>query len=189
MGNSLARAVSIAGHPAVLMPTAAVIAAPGQIDPAVLAASLGCAAAVLTYSFYKARRGDWAHIDASVPGERAQLNSRVGIGLLLVAGVLWLARLHVGIPLVLGLSGLILAAGHALRFVAKLSLHVSFAVFAAFLVWPKFVAAIALILAAAVVAWSRLALRRHVPADIILGALAGASAGLAFHASMAWLGP
>ena len=187
MGSSLARVVSIAGHPAVLMPAAAVIASPGQIGPAALAVSLACGSAVLGYSFYKANRADWAHIDASVPTERAQLSSRVGGGLVLAAGALWLAGLHSGIPLVVGLSGLIIGVGLALRRVAKLSLHVAFAVFAAFLVWPNLVSAVALTLAAVVVAWSRIALRRHIPADIILGALAGASAGLAFHATMARL--
>lgn len=187
MGSSLARVVSIAGHPAVLMPVAAVIASPGQIGLAALAVSLACASAVLGYSLYKVGRADWVHVDASVPAERAQLNSRVGVGLLVAAGVLWLAGLHAGIPLVVGISGLIIAVGHALRRAAKLSLHVAFAVFAAFLVWPNLVAAIALMLVAVGVAWSRIALRRHDPADIILGTLAGASAGLAFHASIALL--
>ncbi len=188
MGNSVARAVSIAGHPAVLMPAAALIASPGHMGPAALAVSLVCACAVVAYSLYKARRGDWVHIDASVPAERAQLNARVVIGLLAAAGALWLSGLHVGFPLVVGLSSLIVAVGHLFRGVAKLSLHVAFAVFAAFLVWPNYAAAAMFALAAAGVAWSRLALRRHVAADIILGALAGAAAGLAFHFAVAWLG-
>jgi len=36
-------------------------------------------------------------------------------------------------------------------------------------------------------AWSRLALRRHVAADDLLGALAGTEAGLAFHIAVARL--
>jgi membrane-associated phospholipid phosphatase len=169
------------------MPVAVVIASPKQIGLAALVVSLVCACAVLRYSLYKARRGDWAHVDASVPAERAQFNVRIGIGLLLAAGGLWLAGLHVGFPLVVGLSGLIVAVGHLLRHVAKLSLHVAFAVFAAVLVWPNYTAAVALALVAAGVAWSRLALRRHVPADIILGWLAGAVAGLALHIAVARL--
>jgi hypothetical protein len=169
------------------MPVAAVIASPAHIGPAALAISIACAAAALGYSLYKARRGDWAHIDASAPAERMQLNSRVGIGLLAAAGVLWLTGMHVGFPLVVGLSGLIVVVGHAFRGVAKLSLHVAFAIFAAFLVWPNLVASAALTLVALVVAWSRLALRRHVAADIILGTLVGAAAGLAFHMLGFWL--
>jgi hypothetical protein len=164
------------------MPAAALIAAPGHLAPITLAVSLACAAAVLGYSLYKARRGDWAHVDASLPAERAQLNGRVGIGLLAAAGLLWLAGLHIGFPLVVALSGLIVAVGHVLRGAAKLSLHAAFAVFATFLVWPDRVAAATLAVAAVAVVWSRLALRRHVRADIILGVLAGAAAGLAFQA-------
>ena len=187
MGDSVARVVSIAGHPAVLMPVAAAIASPAHIRPAALAVSLVCACAVLGYSLYKARRGEWVHIDASVPAERAQLNVRVGAGLFAAAGALWLTGLHVGLALVVGLSALIVAAGHLLRGMAKLSLHVAFAVFAAFLVWPNPIAAATLALAAAGVVWSRLALQRHVAADVILGALAGAAAGLAFHIAVARL--
>lgn len=188
MGSSFARIVSIAGHPAVLVPVAALIASPGHMGPAALAVSLVCAGAVFGYSLHKARRGDWVHIDASVPAERAQLNSRVSIGLLAAAGALSLTGLHVGFPLVVGLSGLIVATGHVFRGVAKLSLHVAFAVFAAFLVWPNHIAAAALALTVAGVAWSRTALRRHLAADIILGSLAGVAAGLAFHLAVAWLG-
>ncbi len=185
MTQPIARLVSITAHPAVLMPVAAVIASPGPTDPTALAVALAFASAVLGYCLYKARRGDWVHIDASVPTERAQFNSRVGIGLLVAAGVLWLAGFHAGFPLVAGLSGLIVLAGHALRGVAKLSLHVAFAVFAAFLVWPNHVAAVVLALVAGGVAWSRLALGRHVMADVVAGTLAGAAAGLALHVSMA----
>jgi membrane-associated phospholipid phosphatase len=167
------------------MPVAVVIAAPGQIAPAALAVSLVCVLAILAYSLYKARRGDWGHIDASVPTERAQLNLRVSVGLLGAAGVLWLAGLHIGFPLVVGLSGLIVAVGHLFRRAAKLSLHVAFAVFAAFLAWPNHIAATALAMIAVGVAWSRIALRRHVASDIILGTLAGTSAGLAFHGVVA----
>ena len=169
------------------MPVAAIVASPGHIGRAALVVSLACASAIVGYSLYKARRGDWAHIDASVPTERAQLNSRVGLGLLAAAGALWLAGLHPGFPLVVGLSGLIVAVGHLFRRTAKLSLHVAFAVFAVFLVWPNHIAATALAFVALAVGWSRLALRRHVAADIILGALAGAFGGLAFQVAIARL--
>lgn len=187
MGTSVARAVSIAGHPAVLMPAAALIASPGHLGPTAVVVSLACACAVMGYSLFKARRGDWAHIDASVPAERAQLNARVGIGLLAATAALWAAGLPGSFPLVVGLSGLIVVVGHLFRNVAKLSLHVAFAVFAAFLVWPNHIAATTLAFAAAGVAWSRLSLRRHVAPDIILGAFVGAAAGPAFHMAVARL--
>ena len=72
MGTPLARLVSIAGHPAVLMPVAALVAAPDADAGAALVVSVACAVAVVGYSVHKARRGDWAHVDASAPVERAQ---------------------------------------------------------------------------------------------------------------------
>jgi hypothetical protein len=169
------------------MPVAAAIASPAHMRPTAIAVSLVFACAALGYSLYKVRRAEWIHIDASVPTERAQLSARVGVGFLASAGAFWLAGPHVGFPLVVGLSGLIVAAGYVFKGMAKLSLHVAFAVFAAFLAWPNHVAAATFALAAAGVAWSRLALQRHVAADIILGALAGTVAGVAFHAAVARL--
>src|SRR3970282_2402025 len=119
MDNSLARMVSTAGHPAVLMPAGAVIASPGSLAGVALSFSLACAVMVVAYSVYKVRRGDWAHVDASVSAERAEFNLLVGTALLLASGALWLADLHLAVPTVVGLSGLIVVAGHLLPRVGK----------------------------------------------------------------------
>lgn len=176
----IARLVSIAGHPAALMTVAAVVAAPPQLAKPALATSLACAALVVGYSYYKTRRGDWSHIDASVPAERAEFNSRIGLGLFAIAALLAARGLCIG-AVAIGLSSLIVVTGHLLRGVAKLSLHVAFAVFAIFLVWPNHVAASCLAGLALAVAWSRIALRRHTTKDLILGALAGAASGWVFQ--------
>ena len=61
------------------------------------------------------------------------------------------------------------------------SVHMAFAVFAAWLlrelgtIWT-----LAALLFAVAVAWSRLALRRHEPRDLVAGAIAGTLAGAAF---------
>lgn len=180
MDYSIARLLSIAGHPAVLMPVAAVIAARDIDVRAAFLVSVVYAFVVVVYSIYKTRRGDWVHIDASVPAERAQLNSRVGLCLLATGGLLAFAGLHVGIPVVVGLSGLIVLVAHLLRHLAKLSLHVAFAVFSAALVWSNQAAALGLAVMAVAVG-SRIALRRHVGADIMLGAVTGILSGLLFH--------
>jgi membrane-associated phospholipid phosphatase len=171
----------VAGHPAVLMPVAAIIASRGFDVAAAFWASLACAAVAMGYCFHKVRRGEWTHIDASVPAERAQFNVRAGLCLLAAAGTFALAGLHIGIPLVAGLSGLVVLAAHLLRGLAKLSLHTAFAVFAATLVWPHHTAVAGFAAVAIAVGWSRLALRRHSATDIALGALAGVSAGLLFQ--------
>ena len=81
MDNSVARAVSAAGHPAVLMPAAALIASPGHMGPAALAVSLACACAVLGYSLYKARRGGLCSFPEggrAVPSPRRRIRRLVG---------------------------------------------------------------------------------------------------------------
>mgnify|MGYP002662636109 FL=1 len=77
-------------------------------------------------------------------------------------------------------AAMILAAMASARW-CKLSLHMAFAVFAAWLLrelgttWT-----LAALLFAVAVAWSRLALRRHEPRDLVAGAIAGTLAGAAF---------
>lgn len=182
MDKPLARLVSTIGHPAVLMPAAVIIASPHETVKTAFLVSASCVSGIIGYSFYKTRQGEWVHIDASAPTERAQLNSRVGIFLLAAACLLILAGLRFYVPLAVGLSGLIVLVGHTLRGLAKLSLHVAFAVFSVFLVWPDRAAALGLLVAAFAVGWSRVALHRHTVSDIIIGALVGAFSGVVFRA-------
>jgi membrane-associated phospholipid phosphatase len=69
----------------------------------------------------------------------------------------------------------------------KLSLHMAFVVFAVFLLLldAPWWAGLAGLCFAGAVAWSRLALRRHVPRDLIAGAAVGALAGIAFALAVA----
>ncbi|NCT69240.1 MAG: phosphoesterase [Rhodanobacteraceae bacterium] len=185
MRSGLARSISIAGHPLLLMPLATLLAAASRgADAAtvhtllVLVCALG--AGLFGYAWWQVRRGRWLHVDASRQDERRQLN-RV---LLLVLGVGAAWALHAAGP-----SPLVLALAAATAIVAlalllarwlKLSLHVAFAVFAALLpAWPAATAVLAVL--AAAVAWSRLALHRHSRGEVLAGALAGVAAGLVFR--------
>lgn len=185
MTRPLARAVSILGHPALLLPMAAlgVALARGDRRSAVWAAAgfAAVTALVMAYSWRQVRRGRWRHVDASERHERAALN-RFLLPALAASALLvhWLG----GPPAVaLGLAlsaGIVLAALAGARW-CKLSLHLAFAVFAAMLLskagWGWMLVALAF---AAALAWSRLALQRHVPRDLVAGALAGAVAGVLF---------
>lgn len=136
---------------------------------------------VMGYSWWQVRRGRWAHVDASATHERSTLNRFLLIAL--ASGAV-LVGWRGGQPLfALGLAlsaAMILAAMLTARW-CKLSLHLAFVVFAACLlreldpVWM-----FAALLFAAAVAWSRLALQRHTYRDLVVGAVAGAMAGLAF---------
>ena len=185
MSIPLARALSIFGHPMLVLPMAVLAIALAQGDARTAlwsAAGFGAfAALVMGYSWWQVRRGRWAHVDASATHERSTLNRFLLIAL--ASGAILVAW-RGGQPLfALGLAlsaAMILAAMLTARW-CKLSLHLAFVVFAACLlrelglVWM-----LVALLFAATVAWSRLALQRHTPRDLVAGAVAGALAGLAF---------
>ena len=185
-----ARALSIVGHPALLMPAAVAVAASGaDAPPRLLPVALGTAVAVAVvvglYSLWQVRAGRWAHVDASQPRERHQLNLFLAALLGGAAVLLWTAGQPP--PVALGpllAAGLVLLA-HALRRWLKVSLHAAFAVFAAALVWPHLGLTLGLALLAVGVAWSRLALQRHTRAEVLLGLLFGAAGGAAFRVFVA----
>ena len=185
MSLPLARAVSIVGHPMLVLPMAvlALVLAQGDARTAMWsAAGFGAfAALVMGYSWWQVRRGRWAQVDASATHERSTLNRfllvALGGGALLVG---WRGGQP---PFALGLAlsaAMILAAMLTARW-CKLSLHLAFVVFAACLLRELGTAwALAALLFAAAVAWSRLALQRHTHRDLVAGGVAGALAGLAF---------
>lgn len=185
--RTLARIVSIVGHPALLMPLAvagsAVVrdAPPSVVRTALLASAL-VAVAVGLYSLRQVRTGRWRHVDASVPGERRQLNRFLLVLLPVIAALL----LWAGQPPLLSAG---LAMGAAMVLVAlmcrhwlKLSLHAAFGLFAAGLAWPSTGMVLVLALLALAVGWSRLALGRHTRAEVLAGLALGGSSALL------WLG-
>lgn len=139
------------------------------------------AALVVLYSWLRVRSGAWTHMDASKPQERLQLN-RV-LALLLCGGALlgWWLGAPSAVLMGVGLSGAIVVLALLLRKRLKLSLHVAFAVFAASLWWPLLPALVVGLVFCVAVAWSRLALQRHTPAEVGLGAAAGVVCGVLFQ--------
>ncbi len=182
--DRVARLVSILAHPVVVMTVAAAVAAGGRASGVVwqaLAAVAVAAMVVMFYSAWKTRTGHWAHIDASNRHERSQLNRFASGVLLAMAAVLALAGVHRGIVIAIALSGLIVFTAQLLRGRLKSSLHVAFAVFAACIGWPQPVAVAGFLLATLLVAWSRIALRRHQSAELVVGAGIGLVCGVVFQ--------
>lgn len=182
----LARLLSLIGHPALLMPVAVVLAVQQrQAPPAVLRLALGLtlavAAAVIAYSLWQVRRGRWRHVDASVPAERRELNGFVA-GVLLAAAAVAAAGSQRSVALGLAAGAALVLLALLLRRRIKLSLHAAFGALAVTLAWPHAPAMAVLALLVAGVSWSRLALARHSTIDVAAGLLAGAAAGLGFHA-------
>lgn len=186
MKDRAARLASILVHPVVVMVIAATIAG-GASDGAsgvawqALGSAVVAAAVVMLYSALQARSGRWSHIDASRPHERLQLNRFASWALLALAAGLAVIGADRGIVAAIGLSGLIVLAGHLLRGRLKISLHVAFPAFAMGIVWPQPVAVASMLLATLVVAWSRLALRRHDVSELIAGGAIGLACGVVFQ--------
>jgi membrane-associated phospholipid phosphatase len=183
--QALARTLSILGHPVVVLPLALWLAtARGSADTRTFGGLAGFGALVLAWSWWQVRRGRWAHVDASGKDERRSLNAFLLVLFAAGAAVAWrLAPREVAWAIAWSLPIIALAMLSA-RW-CKLSLHVAFAVYAALLLWRLGTwASLAGLCFAALLAWSRLALARHAPRDLIAGAAAGALSG-----AMYWLVP
>jgi membrane-associated phospholipid phosphatase len=180
----LARAVSILGHPLLVLPFSILLLAAEDGDArqlARLAAGFAAfAALVMSYSWWQVRQRRWAHVDASALGERRSLNGFLLLALAIAAPLAWSGGMH-GLALGLALSALMIVVALASARWCMLSLHVAFAVFAATLLWRMgMLAAVAGWSVAALIAWSRLQLARHAWRDVVAGTIVGAAAGLAF---------
>ena len=177
-----ARALSILGHPVVVVPVAVVTLVFHEHSSSVALIAwvmCGIGAVLLAFSFWQVRRGRWQHIDASAPTERRSLNVFLAVVLFLGAAVAFY-RLP-GLSIGLFLSGLLIVAAMLASPWFKLSLHASFAAFAVLLLWPLKLWYVALASVVAVaICWSRLALGRHTLVEVLGGSLLGAVFGACF---------
>jgi hypothetical protein len=179
MPDRLARAISILGHPLLVLPVA--LALPAALrdgdsgTPRSMLVGFALFAAVLLgWSWWQVRRGRWTHVDASQPSERHALNRTLLVAIAIGALVAWLRSPTPDFALALALSTCIVAVAMLTVHGCKLSLHAAFAVYAAGLLWPLGLVAVGVGCAfAGLVAWSRLRLSRHRPRDLVAGAAAG----------------
>jgi hypothetical protein len=186
MRVAVARAVSIAGHPVVILFVAVVVAASTRGASLRQVWFVGGALAVfglvvLGFSWFQVRSGHWSHIDATARTERNSLNVFLGVMCFIAAMLVWFLTRRPYLSIGLGLSGALALIALLIARWVKVSLHVAFAAFATALVWPNKLAIVAGFLITAALVWSRLILGRHVAADIAAGLLLGATAGSVYH--------
>lgn len=186
----VARALSIIGHPALLMPLAIAVAATAtEAPPQLLRVAFGSAVAVAAvvglFSLWQVRAGRWLHVDASRPSERRQLTRLLAVLLGAIAVALWASGQAPAVTAGPLLVALPVVAAHALRRRLKVSLHAAYAVLAAALLWPQLLGTALVGLLALGVAWSRLELRRHTRAEVLAGLLLGAASGAALQLLLA----
>ena len=181
---AIARSLSILGHPFIVVPVAVatlVLHERASSAALIVSAICGIAVAVLAFSFWQVRRGQWQHIDASAQSERRSLNLFLALVLFSGAAVAFYQLPGRGLSLGLLLSGLMIGVVMLVSPWGKLSLHASFATFAALLIWPLELGYAALAsVAAAGICWSRVALHRHTIVEALGGSLLGGLFGACF---------
>ncbi|MCC2971490.1 hypothetical protein [Massilia sp. IC2-476] len=182
----VARTLSLICHPALLTPVAAILSVLTKSGsklalPLLIPVSLFLGVSVVTYSWIQVRSGHWRHVDASVPRERRQLHTVLLLLFLGVAAVLWVAGQPLRMVLGTACCGLLIVLAWLCRDRLKVSLHASFAIFAAALLWPDMASTTVVLLLALAVSWSRLVLGRHTRQEVVVGLLSGGMTGLAFN--------
>ncbi|MBX2992026.1 MAG: phosphatase PAP2 family protein [Bacteroidetes bacterium] len=178
MNNSritIARWISIIGHPFLLMPALTGIIAYHVLPPKqALIAELVALGVVIVpaavYTMYRVRKGTWGDLDVSDQRQRGQFYRILLPLLLIVTIVALLADVPPEIPL--GAAAIIVLVGsaHFINSKVKVSLHTGFGVFVAltlFLIRPDI--AFAALILACLIGWSRIVLGRHSTREVLLG--------------------
>jgi hypothetical protein len=178
--TTIARWISIIGSPFVLI-SLLVLTATAQAagTEAALKALVVVAAAFIPLGLFMRHRhisGRWLTVDASAPGDRPALYavSQVAAAALFFY-FLYVSKLNQMARGVGVVAVMLFIAAFMNRWV-KLSLHVSFAVFAGIVflkLWPEF--GLAVLLFGPCIFWSRLALGRHTAMEAICGVALGAA--------------
>jgi membrane-associated phospholipid phosphatase len=174
--QTLARALSIAGHPFILIPAAALIVS-GRGPALVLALTMLAVASVI---FLQVRRGKWSDADVSTRQQRPLFYAVILAATAGAAFLLW--RMGASSSFVRGT--LIAIAMITIQMIAnrwlKISLHASFAAFVTGIIATRGIAmAIAAACLALAIAWSRVTLKRHTLLEVVIGLGLGACAAIA----------
>lgn len=180
----LARAVSIVGHPMVLVPAAIAVAMRGRVTSGqatlVLGAMFGAIAIVAVYLVHGVRSGRLSHVDVPAQRERGGFY-RVALAASAAATVvLAIVPAPPAAPAGFGCAFALLAVASVVNRWVKASLHTAFAIVAAGVVGPEAPRAFAcLAVMAVLVPWSRVTLGRHTKREVVVGAALGVTTALA----------
>jgi uncharacterized membrane protein len=183
--NAVARWVSIVGHPfamtiVMVFGTALHFSTPREALQTLLFVALIALVPVAVLMVRQVRSGSWTNVDASDRAERPLLFVVGIVALLVLIGAVLVFR--PGSVLIRGAVGVLImlaVCAVATRWV-KVSLHMAFGALATttLLSLGSPVGWVLLVVMPAL-AWSRLALKRHRPAEVALGLLVGIAFGYA----------
>jgi membrane-associated phospholipid phosphatase len=180
--TSLARALSIAGHPFLLIPLMIAVATRNWVWTAAIAA--GMILPMLAITIRNVRRGAWSDHDVSRQDQRLGLY-RVAFPLLAVSTVL-LYFLGAGRGMLRGMAAaaVMLALGTIGNRFLKISMHMMTAAYATVVIVKIYpMSAWILVPFTAAIAWSRRKLERHTWPEVVVGLAIGTAAALFATAS------
>ena len=175
---SVARFVSIAGHPLALLVLAAwLLHAPGGVPGGyrLTLPALGIVILPLGLLTWRARAtGRWQTVDASDKKDRPVLYLTIGLVLLGLAAYFHFVEPSPRLLQVCAVYGAMMLAAFLLNPYVKLSLHVTFATFCGLLLADVRLAyGLPILLGLPVLMWSRVALRRHTLPETLVGLALG----------------
>jgi membrane-associated phospholipid phosphatase len=182
----IARAISVIGHPFVLLTLTVLIAA---LSAAPLKQALTIVAVTVTLTVVpllfiirrKVAAGKWSDHDVSDASQRRGFYPLVIAVTALALLIFYLLNFPPGLLTGMLISLAVLLIAMVVNHYSKISLHQIFAVYFAVALFAVGAwAGAAFLLVAALVGWSRVELTRHSAAQVISGALLGAAAGAAF---------
>lgn len=175
--TALARALSVAGHPFLLVPLTVAALTRSLFWSAIIAAST--VVPLLAIIARNVRRGRWSDFDVSRHEQRSGLY-HYGLPLIAVCfALLWYLGAHPRLLRGVGAGGVMFAAALLGNRYLKISMHMMSAAFCAVMltyIYPAFLVPIVAFTAA--IAWSRRKLDRHTWSEILVGTLFGAITGL-----------
>ena len=181
--RSIARWVSIVGHPFVLLPLAVgyVVSRRLALEDALATMGILFGWFVLfgTYVVIQVRRGVWSDVDVSTREQRPHM-FRLAVPMAVASAVVLWWRGY-PMPVVIGTAsaaGMLATASIINRWI-KVSLHSAFAVYAVTIPVPVMgPPGLALLAIPLGVAWARVAMGRHTKAEVLLGLALGAVASV-----------
>jgi hypothetical protein len=181
--HSLARFISIAGHPFVLLPLAVgyVVSQRLSFEDALhtMGVLLGWFVLFGTYVVIQVKRGVWTDVDVSKQEHRPHMYLlAVPLGVASVL-VMWWRGYPAPVLIGMGSAAAMMAAGAIINRWIKVSLHSAFAVYAVMIPVPVLGPPGLMLLAIPLaVAWARVAMGRHTRAEVLLGLVFGALAAV-----------
>ncbi|MFL6244917.1 MAG: phosphatase PAP2 family protein [Thermoanaerobaculia bacterium] len=173
--TTLARILSIAGHPFLLIPVMVAVASRNWIPAAVVGAVT--ILPLLAITLRNVRRGVWSDHDVSRPDQRRDLYHVLFPLLGIATVVLWLMDASPRMMRGFAAAAAMFAIGLLGNRFLKISLHMMAAGFCAVTIvriYPSSACAIVPFVAA--IAWSRRKLERHTWTEIVAGLVIGAAA-------------